>query len=186
MTLRDLRKRRVRDARSGRDVAPLSLPSVQGVADLAKRDGSDGLIHIRIIADPHRDCNPRHNPAVDYDPLAARKVLAANLHAAMNVPDRPEISQQELARRASRYSLKPVSQSTVNRLLNAEVSCGVDHLVSLAQALGLEPWHLLVPHMNPADPPVLTAVTRRLEEFQATLKAQSDQIAALKAELRPR
>lgn len=123
---------------------------------------------------------------MDYDPLTARRLLADNLSAAMKIPGRPESSQQELARRASKYSLKPVSQSTINRLLNAEVSCGVDHLVSLALALGLEPWHLLVPHMNPADPPVLTAVTRRLEEFQATLKAQSDQIAALKNELRAR
>lgn len=123
---------------------------------------------------------------MDYDPLAARKVLAQNIRAAMCVEGRPEISQQELARRASKFSLKPVSQSTINRLLNAEVSCGVDHLVSLAQALGLEPWHLLVPGMNPSDPPVLASITRRLEEFQATLKAQSDQIAALKNELRHR
>lgn len=118
----------------------------------------------------------------------ARVVLAKNLEAAMKRPGRPEISQQELARRAKRLGTEKskLSQSTINRILKAEVSLGVDQLVILSQILDVEPWQLLVPNMDAADPPVLASVSKQLEEFQATLKTQSDRIATLQEQLKHR
>lgn len=140
------------------------------------------MIHKRIVTDPQKDRKRRY--AYRMDETIARSVLSANLKAAMNRPNRPPIGQQELARRAKRAGAK-LSQSTINRILNCEVGCGIDQLVILSVLLGVEPWQLLVPGMNPDDPPVLTVISRQLEEFQSSLKAQADRISALQHALKP-
>jgi hypothetical protein len=116
------------------------------------------------------------------DEKAARAALAANLDALMNAPGRPPVSQAELARRVRRHG-QTLSQSSINRILNAEVSCGLDHLAVLAAIFDLEPWQLLVRDFDPAEPPVLVSVSRKLDEFQATLKAQFDQLEMLRSQM---
>jgi transcriptional regulator with XRE-family HTH domain len=178
--LGDLRERRIRDSGGGGDLAPLAFASVQDFANLAKGIGDDGLIHIRIMNDPHRDCKARQNPTMDQALTQGREILARNLWAMMNRPGRPSIGHQELARIARKISPNTLSQSSVSRILKCETSVGLDQLALLARVFDVEPWQLLVPGMNPDDPPVLTSTTKMLEEFQATLKQQADQIAALR------
>lgn len=43
---------------------------------------------------------------------------------------------------------------TVGRIRNAEVSCSIDTLASIAKVFSVEPWALLVPDYDPANPPV--------------------------------
>jgi len=114
---------------------------------------------------------------------ALRKVLATNLAALMCRPGRPQISEHELARLARRAA-GSLSQSTIHRMLHGETSCGVDHLMTLADVFAVEPWQLLVPDLDPSDPPVLASVSKRLEAFQLTLRQQSEEIATLRKQLR--
>lgn len=115
-------------------------------------------------------------------PPPIRAVLAANLRALMS-RQHPEMTEHELARLAKRHGGE-LSQSTVHWMLHGQTSCGVDHLATLAMVFELEPWQLLVPDLDPTDPPVLASVSKRLEAFQATLRQQSDEIATLRRQLR--
>jgi hypothetical protein len=119
-----------------------------------------------------------------YD-LTARRVIAANVRRLMDRADGSPVTEQDLARMARRAG-HTLSQSTINRILNARVSCGVDHLEILASLFGLEPWQLLVPELDPHDPPVLASISKRLEEFQGALKQQAQEIATLRQQLRGR
>ena len=112
----------------------------------------------------------------------ARKVIADNLRALMNRPGRQAETERALAERAAARGHE-ISQSSINRVLNCEVSCGVDHLVILAKLYELEAWQLLVPQLNPTDPPVLTSITRSLAEFQSKLSEQADALAAMQRQL---
>lgn len=38
-----------------------------------------------------------------------------------------------------------MTNGTIDRIRRADVNAGIDHLEPLAQALGVEPWELLVP-----------------------------------------
>lgn len=90
-------------------------------------------------------------------PPPIRAVLAANLRALMS-RQHPEMTEHELARLAKRHGGE-LSQSTVHRMLHGQTSCGVDHLATLAMVFELEPWQLLVPDLDPTDPPVLASVS---------------------------
>lgn len=117
--------------------------------------------------------------------MKARGVLAENLSALMRRPNRPAITERELADRA-RARGYVVSPSSINRILNSKVAPTLDHVVILASLFGLEPWQLLTPDLNPDDPPVLAAISDRLRQFQDALKTQADTIAALQNALESR
>jgi hypothetical protein len=48
------------------------------------------------------------------------------------------------------------ANGTAQRILGAGTSIGLDILTDLADKLGVKPWHLLVPGLNPAALPGLT------------------------------
>lgn len=114
--------------------------------------------------------------------MQARKVLAANLAGLMRRPNRPAITERELSERAKTRG-KVISASSINRILNSKVAPTLDHVVILANLFDLQPWQLLTPDFNPDDPPVLAAISARLQQFQSALKQQADTIAALQNEL---
>lgn len=64
----------------------------------------------------------------------------------------------------------PVSKGVVERMTKAEVNTGVDHLDGVAKAFGIEAWQLLVPDLDAANPPMLTAVAE--EERQKWQRAR--------------
>ena len=53
-----------------------------------------------------------------------------------------------------------VAQGTAQRVLGGETSIGIDVLQQIAELFKLEPWQLLVPGLDPARVPGLTADTR--------------------------
>lgn len=56
-----------------------------------------------------------------------------------------------------------VGNGTVTRIKNCRTSVGLDTLQEIANAYGLEAWHLLVPDLDPFNPPLsLTAQERDL------------------------
>jgi hypothetical protein len=119
------------------------------------------------------------------DSRASRAVIAANLRRLMDRQGRASVTEQDLAKMARRAG-ESLSQSTINRILNAKVSVGVDHLMILAALFDLEPWQMLVPDLDPDDPPVLASISRRLEEFQGALRRQSEELETLRKQLKIR
>lgn len=95
----------------------------------------------------------------------------------MDAYDTKTIFKENLLRViAHQYGAKPstralnkdtgVSIGSIQRALEGETSIGLDVLTQFAQAFGLQPWHMLVPNLDPSNPPVthLTQVERDLYE----------------------
>jgi hypothetical protein len=76
------------------------------------------------------------------------EVVAQNLRRLMD--DHVELrTQSALARRSK------VPQRTIGRIVNKEVTPSLDVLEDLAKPFDLQPWQLLVPNLDPKNPPVL-------------------------------
>lgn len=93
-------------------------------------------------------------------PNRARDIVAANLKALMDhQPDNP-VGQAQLKR------MSGVDQRYIGRILAAESSITVDTLEKIAKAFDLQAWQLLVPGLDPGNPPVnhITDAERRLYE----------------------
>ena len=90
----------------------------------------------------------------------ASEIIAENLAAAMLDrhmvnPVNGQPSQSALARKAH------VDQRTVGRILNREQSPTIEMLEKLAHALDLDAWQMMIPSLDPKNPPVF--VLSRLE-----------------------
>lgn len=48
-----------------------------------------------------------------------------------------------------------VGPGTASRIKAQQTSVGVDVIAAVAAVFHLQPWHLLVPNLDPANPPVL-------------------------------
>lgn len=54
-----------------------------------------------------------------------------------------------------------VGNGTVTRIKSCRVSVGIDKLQEIAEAYGLEAWHLLVPDLDPLNPPLSLTPSER-------------------------
>lgn len=59
-----------------------------------------------------------------------------------------------------------IGPGTATRIKEQKTSVGIDVLAKIAMAFELQPWHLLLPELDPSNAPVsfLTAEERRLHE----------------------
>jgi transcriptional regulator with XRE-family HTH domain len=81
-------------------------------------------------------------------PTGLRGALARNLATIMDRSPAFD-SQPKIAAKSK------IGQSTIGRILRAEVPVTLDNLEALAKGLTLEPWQLLVPGLDPSRPPKL-------------------------------
>lgn len=89
-----------------------------------------------------------------------RKVLAENLSRLMRLDEPDKLSQASVGRMAG------CNQRTVGRILSMQQSATVDMLEGIAKGFDLEAWQLLVPGLDPSNPPVnhITEAEKRLYE----------------------
>lgn len=69
-----------------------------------------------------------------------------------------------------------IALGTVSRLKACETSVGLDVLERVASVFGLQPWQLLVPGLDPANPPTLQPVTPEERQLYERLRAVMDSI----------
>lgn len=96
----------------------------------------------------------------------SRQILAENVKALMSRQyrlsgDKPK----DLARDAG------TSLSTVQRVIGGKTSARTDTIDQLAEALGVLPYQLLIPSLNPANPQVVRGATKEEQELYRRLKA---------------
>lgn len=102
-------------------------------------------------------------------------VLAENLRALMAATPLCN-SEAQLSRRT-----KYISTRQINRILKMEITTSVDNLVHLAAAFYLEPWQLLVDHLDPNNLPTISALgTKELAIFQM-LKEKIEELKTTEA-----
>lgn len=103
-----------------------------------------------------------------------RKVVGGNVQRLMDYAadhGSPYGDQRSLAAKAK------VSMSTVARIRKAQVAPGVDVLERIAGVYRLQAWQLLIPDLDPTNPPVF-AMTATERDLYRNLRAAAQQLAA--------
>lgn len=112
------------------------------------------------------------NVRMDKGFFKPRDVLALNLKALMAAKVGPT-SQSELKRRSG------VAQATIGRILSKDVAPTTETLAQIAEAYGLEGWQLMVPGMEPTNPPTLMPVSKEEKAFHDQIRAAFTGLAKL-------
>jgi hypothetical protein len=137
-----------RDAGFGRDGAELRprAPSELGFNEF-------DCIHHPMIAKMQTNAIALLLPLVGQTPpMNVKKVVAENLQALINyaaVHNQPYADAKSLAIKAR------VSPSTVGHILKQETAARINTLQALAAVYKLTAWSLLIPNLDPSNPPVV-------------------------------
>lgn len=94
-----------------------------------------------------------------------RTVLAQNLKALMRHGD---LTQSALGKKAG------VAVSTIGRILVEKHAPDIDTLHAIGYALNMTPWQLLVPGLDPTNPPILQNATPEERELYSRLRAAAE------------
>lgn len=88
----------------------------------------------------------------------ASQILAANL-VALRDADPVLTSQGKIGAKSG------MNQRTVGRIINMEHEPTFAQLTKLAKAFGLQPWQMLVPNLEPTNPPMLASESQSLRKL---------------------
>lgn len=111
-------------------------------------------------------------------PSQLTELFRANLEKLMKA-DRDLNSQPKVA------AASKVAQSSVGRILRGEQSPTLDMVHALAAAFDLEPWQMLVPDLEPGNPPITKQIDDRQRELWQQFKVAAQKLASYELE-RPR
>lgn len=100
-----------------------------------------------------------------------RAVLTQNLKALM-------LAHQDLASQSALHKKSRVAQATIGRILRSNgENARIETVEKLGKAFGLAGWQLLVPGMDPKNPPVLQPVTKAERQLYERLKLVAQDLA---------
>lgn len=109
--------------------------------------------------------------------MPARTVLAANLKALM--ASSADCRSTPALERATAMKGNKVGKSTIDRALKGEANLTIDNLEVIAKVFGVDPWQLMVPNMQPKNPPVLRSIGAAEEEVYAKLRKLATEVVKL-------
>lgn len=75
------------------------------------------------------------------------------------------------------HRLTKVSQSTIGRIINKQVDATIGTMEVIASKYGLQSWQLLVPELNPSNPPVLREISEKERIFYDSIKLAAQELA---------
>ena len=123
-----------------------------------------------LFRQPQSVFRRRDNRFVNSDDFTPASVLRQNLKACMAAKHGP----------STQDAIPGVAQATIGRILNKESeNTRIDTIAKIAKAYGLEPWMLLVPGMDPGNPPVLQPVTQAERALYAQLRSTISDLAKI-------
>ena len=99
----------------------------------------------------------------------SRQVLAANLKALM-------ASLSALDTFCILVAAGGPSNGTLDWIRRMESGASIDQLDILAKIYGLEPWQLLVPNLDPTNPPMLASISQRQLEMLERIKQAAKEL----------
>lgn len=134
VSLRDLAESGIGNAAPSCDRSPVSLCGFKPIENPAVHCGTHAgdYPHADSLVNPHQDTISPHSSSM----ATLRNILARNVLDRMRTG--PYKTQKQLAKKAA------ISQSHVSRIVNAESGATIDRLESVADALGCEPYELLL------------------------------------------
>lgn len=81
--------------------------------------------------------------------------------------DHTGLTQMDIERK----TVQEIRQSTVSRILAEKHAADLDTLESIARATGYTVWQLMVPNMDPSNPPVIQNATQERELYDRLREA---------------
>lgn len=75
-----------------------------------------------------------------------------------------------------------LSTSTLSRLRNGQVNANLETLEAIAEAFDVEPWQLLVPGFQPANPPVLGMAGQKEQDLYNRFMSAAKEIVQIEKE----
>ena len=75
-----------------------------------------------------------------------------------------------------------VAQTSIGRILRGEQSPTLDVVHKIAHAFGLEPWQMLVPDLEPDNPPITKQIDDRQKELLSRFRVAAQELARYEAE----
>ena len=105
----------------------------------------------------------------------SRAVLWENVSALM----RQRYGKEHLTKFAKDIGAGP---GTATRIKNQETSIGLDVIDRIAVEFKLEPWQLLVPNLDPTNPPVLAPLSDAERKLYAKLRETVEVVGGLMRE----
>jgi len=103
-------------------------------------------------------------------PTTLTHLFRENLRKLMHA-DRQLNSQPRLA------AASKVAQTSVGRILRGQQSPTLDMVHKIAAAFGLEPWQLLVPELEPDNPPITKQIDERQQELLKRFRVAAQELA---------
>lgn len=107
--------------------------------------------------------------------MDARHVLARNLKALMK-------AHKELSTLPKITAQCGVSNGTLDRMRRAAAGARIDQVELVARAFGLEAWQMMVPGLEPKNPPVLAAASDAERALYAKILQAAEQIVHYKTD----
>lgn len=108
-------------------------------------------------------------------PTALSDLFRSNLRKLMQA-DRKLRTQPAVAQASK------VGQRSVGRILGGEQSPTLDMVHKIAGAFGLEPWQMLVPDLEPDNPPITKQIDERQQELLKRFRHAAKELARYEAE----
>lgn len=93
---------------------------------------------------------------------AAFEIVASNLEALM-------ANSKFFKTQAAVGKAAKVDQKTIGRILNRTNEPSLDVIAKVAKVFDLEPWQMLVPHLEPSNAPMLAQQSAALRKLYANL-----------------
>lgn len=114
-------------------------------------------------------------PKLPKAPTPLTELFRANL-AKLMAADRVLHSQLKVAKASK------VGQRSVGRILNGEQSPTLDMVHALAGAFQLEAWQMLVPDLEPGNPPITKQVDERQRQLWEKFRHAAQELASFRVE----
>jgi len=100
----------------------------------------------------------------------SRQILATNLKALM-------ASHPALDTFKKIVEAGGPTNGTLDRIRRMESGASIDQLDTLAKVYGLEPWQLLVPNLDPTNPPMLATISKQQLEMLDRIKKAAKELS---------
>ena len=119
-------------------------------------------------------------PAYGISDMSARTVLAENIQKLMD--SNPLLSSLVKVAAEAKRKGHTVSKNAVDTARKGANSATIDSVDAIARAFEMEAWQLLVPGMNPRNPPVLKSIGASEEAMYLKLRKAAEVIVAIDEE----
>ena len=119
----------------------------------------------------------RNGNAYGITDMPARTIVSDNLQTLMDW--KPSLGSTLAIERATERHGCKVGKSTVDRMKHGTTPVNLDYLEAIAAVFGFDCWQLLVPGMDPRNPPTLRSIGQAEENIYRRMADLAAQVADL-------